>query len=176
MRWFGYAIAVLVLTLIFDWWSRRAWPDGPARQHPRHRPRPDRNRHHHPALPALRHRPHHQRTLSCGGTLLLAFVFVAVIVVLTTIFESVTGANTVAVAASTLIVAALFQPLRRGIQQVVDRRFDRARYDEQRVIDSFARKLRDEVDLERMGVPAHDHGRSRASGQRIVWLRSGGQR
>ena len=47
----------------------------------------------------------------------------------------------------TLAAFAAFQPVRRRVQVVVDRRFDRARYDQQRTIDSFAGRIRDEVDL-----------------------------
>jgi hypothetical protein len=80
----------------------------------------------------------------------LVVVFIGGVLGLQTIFEPLTGGNTVAVAASTLIAAALFQPLRRRIQGAVDRRFDRARYDGQKVIDAFTRQLRDEVDLDRL--------------------------
>lgn len=54
------------------------------------------------------------------------------------------------VVVSTLVVAALFNPLRRRVQSVVDRRFNRSRYDAQRVLDEFSIRLRDSVDLDLM--------------------------
>ena len=93
------------------------------------------------------------RTLSYGViSITLVLVFTAVVLGLQAVLEPLTGGNTVAVAASTLIVAALFQPLRRRIQGVVDRRFNRARYDAQVTVDALAVQLRDEVDLERLRV------------------------
>jgi hypothetical protein len=78
---------------------------------------------------------------------LLAAAFAAIVLVLQAALASFTQGETVAVAASTLAVFALFQPLLRGVRQTVDRRFNRAHYDAQRTIDTFSARLRDEVDL-----------------------------
>ena len=58
------------------------------------------------------------------------------------------GGSSIAVAASTLAVAALFHPLRRSVQLRVDRQFNRARYDAERTVDSFTRRLRGETNLD----------------------------
>jgi hypothetical protein len=80
-------------------------------------------------------------------TVILAVVFVGVIIGLQALLASVTEENTLAVAASTLLAAALFQPLRVRVQWIVDRRFNRSRVDAQRTIDTFGTQLRDEEDL-----------------------------
>jgi hypothetical protein len=60
--------------------------------------------------------------------------------------------GSVAVAAAVLVAAALFNPLRRRVQGVVDRRFDRARYDAERVVAQFSVQLREQVNLEVLGA------------------------
>jgi hypothetical protein len=73
--------------------------------------------------------------------------FVGAVVSLQAALAGFTEGQTLAVAGSTLIAFALFQPVRRRVQLSVDRRFDRARYDGERVAGAFAERLRDQVDL-----------------------------
>ncbi len=83
-------------------------------------------------------------------TIVLAASFGLSVVVLEGVLTSVTASDTIVVAASTLGVFALFQPLRRRIQRTVDRRFDRANVDREAVVAAFGDRLRDHVDLDEL--------------------------
>ena len=83
---------------------------------------------------------------------LLLASFVVLVVGLQAALTGVTQGETLAVAMSTLIAFALFQPVRRTVQRAVDRRFDRARYDAHRTTESFADRLRNEVDLDTLAA------------------------
>lgn len=78
---------------------------------------------------------------------LLLAVYAGAVLLLQTALGDVIQGQTVAVAGSTLLAAALFQPLRRRVQTAVDHRFNRAHYDAERTAIDFAERLRDEVDL-----------------------------
>ncbi len=79
---------------------------------------------------------------------MLVASYAGVILLLQGPLGSMTGGETIPVAISTLVVAALFQPLRHRVQSVVDRRFDRARFDSERAAAAFAERLRAEVDID----------------------------
>jgi hypothetical protein len=89
------------------------------------------------------------RTLVYGSlTMLLVLVYFGGVVVLQRLFVLLSGqVSTIAVVASTLLIAALFSPLRRRIQSFVDRRFYRGKYDAQKTLQAFSSRLRDETDL-----------------------------
>jgi hypothetical protein len=90
------------------------------------------------------------RTLVYGTlTAMLLALYFGGIVVLQRVFVLLTGEkSTVAVVASTLLIAALFNPLRRRIQSFIDRRFYRKKYDARKTLEAFSTKLKNETDLE----------------------------
>jgi hypothetical protein len=88
------------------------------------------------------------RTISYAViTVALVTTFAGAILLFQALLAPLTGQDTIAVAASTLVVAALFQPLRIRVRRVIDRRFYRARYDAERTAAAFAARLRDQTDL-----------------------------
>ena len=113
------------------------------------------------------------RTLVYGSlTALLGVVYVVSVLLSQDMLRGLTASSDIAVAGSTLLVVALFQPIRTRIQEVVDRRFYRARYDAARTIDAFSARLRADVDLDsvRADLIAVIHDTIRPA-HASVWLR-----
>ena len=94
------------------------------------------------------------RTLVYGSlTAMLVALYFGSIVMLQRLFVVLTGERTtLAVVASTLVIAALFNPLRRRIQSFIDRRFYRSKYDARKTLEAFSAKLREETDLEALNA------------------------
>ena len=106
-------------------------------------------------------------------TAVLAAVFVGVVLAMQAVLSAFTQRNTLAVAASTLVVAALFQPIRARVQRTVDRRFDRARYDAERTITAFSARLRDHIDLAALRIDIGDVVRQTMAPTSLgVWIQS----
>jgi hypothetical protein len=90
-----------------------------------------------------------RRTLVYGVlTAGLVGLYFAIVLLLQQVFSSFAGGSDLAIAGSTLAVAALFRPLRARIQAFVDRRFYRRKYDTQRTLEAFSGRLREQVDLD----------------------------
>jgi hypothetical protein len=92
------------------------------------------------------------RTLVYGSlTAMLAAVYFGGVTATQAIFRTITGheqQSQLAIVVSTLVIAALFNPLRRRIQAFIDRRFYRRKYDAKKTLEAFSAKLRDETDLD----------------------------
>jgi hypothetical protein len=94
-----------------------------------------------------------RRTLVYGLlTVLLGTVYLAGVFWLGQLLNPVTGESALAVAAATLAVAALFQPARRRVQALVDRRFNRRHYDTTQTVAAFSARLREQIELDTLSA------------------------
>jgi len=116
------------------------------------------------------------RTVVYGATsAAIGVTFFVGIVLLQGILRPITSGSELAVAVSTLLSFALFQPIRRRVQTAVDRRFDRLRYDAAHTLDTFADDLRDEVDLDALTSQLLAAvSRTMAPAHTSLWLRDRG--
>jgi hypothetical protein len=114
------------------------------------------------------------RTLVYGSvTAVLVAAYVGGVVFLQHVFWTLTGGESqLAIVASTLAIAALFDPLRRRIQAFIDRRFYRKKYDARKTLEGFSAKLRDETDLKALNDELVNVVREIMQPARVsLWLR-----
>lgn len=105
-------------------------------------------------------------------TAVLAAAYLALVTAMRAATEPIAGDTAVAVAGSTLAVAGLFQPVRRRIQDAVDRRFNRARYDAAATVQRFSTRLRDEVDIDSLRSElVAVVGTTMQPSRSVLWLR-----
>ncbi len=114
------------------------------------------------------------RTLVYGAlTICLGLVYFGSVVSLQYVFRALSGGNSqLVIVASTLVIAALFNPLRRRVQRFVDRLFYRKKYDAGQVLAAFGTRLKDEVDLDSLGGELEAVVRETLQPARVsLWLR-----
>jgi hypothetical protein len=115
------------------------------------------------------------RTLVYGSlTATLVAGYVGTVLVLQRALIFLTGQeSTLAVVASTLVIAALFNPLRRRFQAFIDRLFYRSKYDARKTLETFSMKLRDETNLERLNAELLSSVRETVQPEHVsLWMRS----
>jgi hypothetical protein len=115
------------------------------------------------------------RTLVYGAlTVLLALIYFGGVTLLQGGLRNLIGhESTLAVVATTLVIAALFNPLRRRIQSFIDRRFYRRKYDARKILEAFNARLRDETNLNSLSEDLVGVVRSTIQPEHVsLWLRS----
>jgi hypothetical protein len=118
------------------------------------------------------------RTLVYGSlTISLALVYVGLVVSLQYVFRALAGGDSqLVIVASTLAIAALFNPLRRRNQSFIDRRFYRRKYDARKMLEEFSARLREETDLDSLSEDLVGVVRETVRPARVsLWLRQPGR-
>ena len=110
-------------------------------------------------------------------TISLALVYVGLVVSLQYVFRALTGGDSqLVIVASTLVIAALFNPLRGRIQSFIDRRFYRSKYDARKTLEEFGTRLRDETDLDSLSEDLVGVVRETVHPAQVsLWLRPSGR-
>jgi hypothetical protein len=106
--------------------------------------------------------------------MMLVAVYVGGVLVLEYAFRTLTGSGSqLSIVASTLLIAALFNPMRRRIQYLIDHLFYRRKYDAARTLETFSARLRDETNLDTLGSELLSTVRETVQPSQIsLWLRS----